>query len=133
MRIVHPEFGDMTADVAAELALMRQEEERRAFEQAAARQRRIAASGQEAGTLKCGHMVAQIDASVFDYWQRREGRGFWADKSNLRYMLKRHPELRVNSKSRRATILRPDLPARPARAATGTILDAHGRSLAAST
>lgn len=130
MKIIVEGYGDMTVEVAAELALLRQEENARLLRQAASRQRRIAAASREAGNLACGHLVAQIDAPIYDYWQRREGRGFWSDKSNLKYMLKRHPELAVRSRSRRASIVNPGLPAPAAAAPADQILDAHGRAAA---
>ena len=65
---------------------------------------------------------------MFAYWERREGRGFWHDKSNRAFMLKRHPELRVHSRSAKTTIVNPGLPA--AAPAAGVILDAHGRAAA---
>ena len=42
-------------------------------------------------------LKAQIDARVHDYWRRREGAGFW--KSELKAMLRRHPELAVKAQS----------------------------------
>lgn len=119
----------MTADVAAELALLRQEEHRRIVAQAAARQARIARAGREARHLGCGFLSAQIDADVYHYWEAREGRGFWKDKSNLRFMKKRHPELAVISRSGKTTVrVERERPAAPLPA--GTILDAHGRAAA---
>jgi hypothetical protein len=129
MKIMVEGYGDMTADVAAELALMRLAERNRVIQQAAANQRRIAAhaGSATARTMQHGHQVAQIDADVFNYWEQREGRGFWADKSNRRAMLKRHPELAVHAKSGRTTITVPELPGSAAPA--GTILAASGRPL----
>lgn len=131
MKIIVEGYGDMTADVAAELALIRREETDRLIAQAAANQQRIAAAHKptEARTMQHGHMVAQIDAGVFNYWERREGRGFWADKSNRRHMLKRHPELAVRARTGRTMITVPEL---PAAAPAGTILSAAGRPLATS-
>ncbi len=125
MKIIVEGYGDMTADVAAELALMRIAERDRLVKRAAGAQRRIAASTGTARTMREGHMVAQIDADVFNYWEQREGRGFWADKSSRDHMLKRHPELAVHAKSARTSITVPELPA----PAAGTILAATGRPL----
>lgn len=122
MKIIVEGYGDMTADVAAELALLRIEERDRLVNQAAARQRHIARATGTARTMQEGHLVAQIDADVFNYWEQREGRGFWADKSNRKHMLKRHPELAVHAKSARTTITVPELPA-------GTILSAKAEIL----
>jgi len=52
--------------------------------------------------FKGGHQVAQIDARVHAYWRRREGPDFW--RNELKFMLKRHPELRVISRSATPTI-----------------------------
>jgi len=134
MKIIVEGYGDMTADVAAELALLRIEEQNRVVREAAAQQARIARAGNEARHLPCGFLSAQIDEDVFNYWERREGRGFWADKSNLRYMKKRHPEIAVRSRAGKTTIrVEQKLPragaaARPLPA--GTILDARGRAAA---
>jgi len=106
MKIIVEGYGDMTADIAAEMALMRRAESDRVIKAAAENQRRITAATRNATaqTMKHGHMVAQIDADVFNYWEAREGRGFWADKSNRRAMLRRHPELAVKAKTGRTTI-----------------------------
>ena len=114
----------MTADIAAELALLRIAERDRVVRAAAANQRKIATAHRptEARTLTHGHQVAQIDADVYNYWEAREGRGFWSDKSNRRAMLKRHPELAVIAKSAKTTITVPELPA-------GTILNGKAEIL----
>lgn len=94
MEIHDPEFGDMTEDVARELAAMRREAEDVAYLEATRRQRMLAASGRESVQHKSGlRLVAQIDESVFSYWEAREGREFW--RHELPYMLRRHPELAV--------------------------------------
>jgi hypothetical protein len=111
MRIVHPDYGDLTEDVARELGKLNQAEADRVYREAQQRQRKIAgACGQEsvigAGGLR---LVAQIDETVFNYWEAREGRDFW--KHELPFMLKRHPELAV----------------RPRPAHTSVLLDGFGR------
>lgn len=133
MKIIVEGYGDMTADVAAELALLRKEEHKQLVAQAARNQAAIARAGNEARHLPCGFVSAQIDAGVYDYWTKREGRGFWSDKSNLRYMKKRHPEIAVRSRAGNTTIrVDRDFSARPAAAAlpAGTILNAQGRAAA---
>jgi hypothetical protein len=129
-KVIDPEYGDITADVAAELVLIEQEQEVRDFAQAAARQRHIARTmGTEARTFKEGHMVAQIDQYVYDYWERREGKGFWKDKANRERFLKKNPECRVRARTGRTVITVPAMPtARPNH--TGLILDARGRAAA---
>jgi hypothetical protein len=102
-KIIHPELGDITMDVARELAAMRQADDAQIANEAEARQVAIAAAmGQEGRTFRGGHQIAQIDARVHDYWRRREGPDFW--KHELGFMRKRHPELRVVSRSAKATI-----------------------------
>lgn len=102
-KIIHPEFGDITMDVARELAALRQEDDAQIASEAEARQALIASTaGQEGRVFKSGHQVAQIDARVHDYWRRREGPQFW--RNELKFMLKRHPELRVTSRSETPTV-----------------------------
>jgi len=97
MQVHHPDYGDMTAEVAAELQKLNQSSDERAYAEATRRQRHIAhVCGQESLTMKGGmRLVAQIDESVFGYWEAREGREFW--KHELPFMLKRHPELAVKA------------------------------------
>lgn len=118
-QIIHPELGDITMDVARELHAMTADDDAQLHSEAEARQALIAAAaGQEGRTFKGGHMIAQIDAQVHDYWRRREGADFW--KHELRFMQKRHPELRFVSRSANASIVRPDFtPAPPPRPVTG--------------
>lgn len=111
MRIIHPEYGDMTEDVARELAVMNQAAADEAFAQAQANQVKIAKlCGRESRIGKDGlRLVAQIDADVFGYWEMREGRDFW--KHELKFMSKRHPEIAVNPRSENPTIVNPGIPA----------------------
>jgi hypothetical protein len=110
-KVIDPEFGDLTADVAAELELMNREQEARDFAEAAARQRHIAATmGTEAHTMQHGHQVAQIDAYVYEYWRRREGKEFWTDKASREAFLKKHPECRVRARSARTIVNGASLP-----------------------
>jgi broad specificity phosphatase PhoE len=69
------------------------------YRQAQKRQQHIArVCGQESRIGQNGlRLVAQIDETVFNYWEQREGPEFW--KHELKYMLKRHPELAVKAKS----------------------------------
>lgn len=102
-KIIHPEFGDITMEVAQELAAIRAQDEAEIANEAEARQTLIASTvGQEGRVFKGGHQVAQIDARVHAYWRRREGPDFW--RNELKFMLKRHPELRVISRSATPTI-----------------------------
>lgn len=99
MRINVEGYGDMTDDVALELAKMRHEEEQElAHGGALARQQLIAKeTGAEIhGAGKHGlRIAAQIDSRIVSYWERRYGREFWTDKSNMAWFLKRHPECGV--------------------------------------
>jgi hypothetical protein len=110
MRVVHPDFGDMTEDVARELALLNQQAADLAFAEAQANQVKIAQiCGRESRIGKDGfRLVAQIDADVFGYWEMREGRDFW--KHELKYMSKRHPEIAVKPRFENPTISNPGLP-----------------------
>jgi hypothetical protein len=105
MRIVHPEYGDLTEDVARELNKLNQAEAERIYREAQPRQRRIAgACGQEAVINPGGlRLVAQIDETVFNYRETREGPEFW--KHALPFMLKRHPELAVRARPARTSVL----------------------------
>ena len=99
-----PGYGDMTADVAAELTRMEMEQEQADLAQAAARQTFLAAQGTEARTMSFGHQVAQIDNVVYNYWERREGKGFWKDKANREAFLKKNPACRVIAKSAKTIV-----------------------------
>lgn len=111
MRIIHPDFGDISEDVAQELAKLRIQRNEEAVRFAARDQLRIAATcNRESIIGKHGlRLEAQIDENVFNYWEAREGREFW--KHEMKYMLKRHPEMAVKSVSPNATIVNPGLPA----------------------
>ena len=126
-QVIDPEFGDITADVAAELVLMEQEQEARDFAEAAHRQRHIAATcGTEAQTFTHGHVTAQIDEYVYNYWERREGKGFWRDKGERDRFLKKNPECRVRARTGRTIVNGASLPKAP-RLQPGVILDGRGR------
>lgn len=140
MRIHVEGYGDMTEDVAMELAKMRHEEEQElASGVALARQQHIAKeTGAEIhGAGKHGlRVAAQIDGRIVAYWERRYGRAFFTDKSNMAWFIKRHPDCGVKyipklfgytgpvlagkatSKADRMTIS--PMPAAPAKPATAT-------------
>lgn len=105
MRIVHPEYGDISEDVARELAALRHQAHDVACLEAERRQRKIAAAQRESRIdRKTGmRLVAQIDEDVFNYWESREGAEFW--KHELPFMMKRHPEIAVKPVSDRPTVL----------------------------
>lgn len=111
MRVVHPDHGDITEDVAREMAILNAETVQREAAEAQQRQEHIAKTcGRESKIHKRGglRLVAQIDETVFNYWEAREGRDFW--KHELKYMCKRHPELAVRALSQNPTIVNPGLP-----------------------
>ena len=95
MRVVHPDYGDITEDVCRELAEMQREDDDQLFKEAAARQAILAADNIKGARLNRNFALkANIDGRIYDYWRRREGKDFW--KHELGYMMKRHPELRLN-------------------------------------
>lgn len=97
-RIIHPEFGDITADVIEALQEMARPAEPVIIEREQAEI--AAAAGTVSQDLCFGHHVAQIHEDVFDYWTKREGLGFWKDKANLRRFLADNPSCKVTSKGR---------------------------------
>lgn len=103
MSIHHPVYGDMTEEVAKELMLLEREADEEAYRNAHERQLFIAKTcGRDARIMDKNsglRLVAQIDASVFSYWEAREGKDFWSSKGELKRMLKKHPELAVTAKS----------------------------------
>lgn len=98
MRVHVEGYGDMTEDVALELAKMRQAELDELHHGAAlARQMHIAKeTGAETHGFKQGRgLVAQVDARIVAAWEARYGREFWTDKSNRAEFLRKHPECAV--------------------------------------
>lgn len=104
MRIVVPGYGDMTEDVARELAEMKREDNARVAAKAAQRQAYLAREFGETTNLSFGEVVGQVDEGVYQHWIDRYGPKFWHDKSNRGWFLKQHPECRVKSKSARLTV-----------------------------
>lgn len=119
---IHVEgYGDMTEDVARELAKLRQEEHQRDVYFAAQRQAHInRVTGREAPLLEHGQLVASIDQSVFSHWEAKEGRGFFGDKSSRRAWLKKFPECAVKGIPRKLSLLVGGLKA-PAQPSTGPV------------
>lgn len=103
MRIHHPEYGDMTEEVAKELILLERENDEDTYRNAHARQVAIAKTCGVDGRVMDKNsglrLVAQIDPGVFSYWEMREGKQFWTNQGELNNMLKKHPELAVQAKS----------------------------------
>lgn len=117
-RIIHPEYGDITADVLEELVEMQRLREPVILER---EQAEIAAlAGTAAKDFACGRMVGQVHADVFDYWAQREGLGFWYDKKNVDRFMSDNPATRVISRSGRAMVtVDTKLPARHGAAGRG--------------
>lgn len=105
MRIHVDGYGDMTEDVARELAAMRMEEVDRLAATAARRQAFLAREVGDVTHFDGGCVVGQVDEAVYQHWIDRYGAAFWADKGNRNYFLKRHPECRVRSRARNTTVL----------------------------
>lgn len=101
-RLVHPEFGDITADVIEELNAMARHDEPVILEREQAEI--AAAAGTQARDLSCGRITAQIHPDVFDYWAQREGLGFWYDKGNTDHFLRDNPSCKVESKNPRLVV-----------------------------
>ncbi|MEO6569464.1 MAG: hypothetical protein ABIO94_11930 [Opitutaceae bacterium] len=110
MRVIDPHHGDITEDVARELAILNKQQADLDYLAVQANQAKIArVCGQESRIGKDGlRLVAQIDASAFGFWELREGREFW--KHELAYMSKRHPEIAVRPRFENPTISNPGLP-----------------------
>lgn len=114
MRVIHPEHGDITEDVAREMAQLRREDNERLVRDAARLQSRIAAGRPGDAVVHNGFALkAEIHPAIYSYWRMREGKGFWA--SELKSFLKKHPECRVKARSANPTILVPDMGAIPSR------------------
>jgi len=99
-RIIHPEFGDCTADIIEELMNLAELENPVILER---KQAEIAArSGQLARDLSCGRLVAEIESSVYEEWCIKEGPAFFSKKAGgdgIEYLAKHFPATRVKSVS----------------------------------
>jgi hypothetical protein len=94
MRVHVEGYGDITDDVARELALMRHAElDELAAGAAQARQMHIAKeTGAETHGFQHGRgLVGQVDAHIVAAWEARYGRAFWTDKSNRAEFFRKHP------------------------------------------
>jgi hypothetical protein len=87
------------------------QDERRAEEELAfSSQRRIAAATQRLeqcwfdGLGEC-HM--RLDPEVFWHWCRKEGKECWGDPNFVHEFKRDNPEVRVQSRPRKTTVLRP--------------------------
>jgi hypothetical protein len=99
MRIQVEGYGDMTEDVARELAAMRQADTDRVATHCAARQALIAREAEGATTFDGGEVVASIDEGIYQHWVDRYGAQFFREKGNREYFLRQHPECRVRARA----------------------------------
>lgn len=122
LRVISEEYGDITEGVVQEMAALRMEEFDREAEQAEARQVALWKSTQgEARVAEFGALKAQIDPFVFAHWEQRYGHGFFGEKGNLEWFLKKCPSARVKARSDRLTVQGVSMPGR-----TG-VRGRHGR------
>lgn len=103
MRVIHPDHGDITEDVARELANLRREEHEQLVRNAAQQQAAIVQARPGQAYIKRSFALkAEIDPQVHAYWRMREGPGFW--KNELDWFLKKNPECRVKSVAENPTV-----------------------------
>jgi len=97
-RIIHPEFGDVTADVIEELIELADLQNPVILEREQALM--AGASGQVARDLSCGRLVAEIHQEVYEEWAQKEGPGFFSKAGDgIEYLAKHFPATRVKSVS----------------------------------
>lgn len=127
-RIIVEGYGDMTEEIAVELALIEKAQRDRDIAACAARQAQIARTTPEAGT-KDYALTAQIDNSVYAAWEAQLGPGCWKKGSGFReWFLKKFPQCRVKYRPGHTTVRIPRTFHEEPKA--GTILDQHGRAAA---
>lgn len=108
MRVVHPEYGDITEDVARELAAIRRADHEQLVRDADRWQAQIiAARPGEAVVQKGFALKAEIHPAIVSHWRMRYGAGFW--KHELDWFLKKNPKCRVKNRSAKPTIVVPAL------------------------
>jgi hypothetical protein len=114
MRVIHPEYGDMTEDVARAMAEIRREDHQRLVRDAERLQTEIAAARTGRAVIHKGFALkAEIHPAIFAHWRMREGPGFW--KHDMNWFLKKNPQCRVPLQSANPTIVVPAMPAKAAR------------------
>ena len=102
-KFVHPEYGDLTAEVYAELTAMIQADHEAALEDIERSQQQIAQNTPGPAAIRNGFALkAQIDPRVVSYWRMREGSQFW--RHELDNFLKKNPNCRVQQVSARPTV-----------------------------
>lgn len=108
-QFVHPEYGDISAEVYAELTAMIQAEHEAALQDMERSQQAIAAAQPGPALIhKEFALKASIDPRVVSYWRMREGAGFW--KHELDRYLKKHPECRVKQQAMKPTVRLSEMP-----------------------
>lgn len=95
MSVTVPGYGDMTHDVARELAAIRRARVDREAAVVDARQRYLAREHGEAHYNPEVALVGQVDEAVYQHYVDRYGAKWWQDKGNRRWFFKRHPETKV--------------------------------------
>lgn len=108
MRVIHPEYGDITEDVARELAAERKRDHERLVREAERMQAEIARSlPGDAVTRPDFALKAAIHPAIHAHWRMKHGRGFW--KHEMDWFLKKNPQCRVRSRPANPTVVVPDL------------------------
>jgi hypothetical protein len=86
------------------------DEQRAEEELAFASQRRIAAATERLDTMfmdGLGELHMRVDAEVFFHWVRKEGKDCWNDKGFIREFKRDNSDVRVLTKPRKTSVLRP--------------------------
>lgn len=107
--IYHPDFGDLTLDVMAELAELEKAERVEASVErlAIARENRIQGPHR---FLKFGRVIAEIPEQDYDDQERLEP-GYFTDPNSIKEFVKLVPETKVESVPGKPSITHPGLPA----------------------
>lgn len=114
MRVIHPEYGDITEDVARELAAIRQEDHKQLVKHADRMQAEISSARSGTAVLHRNFALkAQIHPAIYAHWRMKHGKGFW--KHEMDWFLKKNPQCRVRSKPLNSSVVVPDLSALPVR------------------
>ena len=101
-------YGDMTEDVARELARIRTDDLDNVALKCDARQRFLAREHGEANFFDGGALVGQVDEAVYQHYVDRYGPEFFSDKSNRHWFLKKYPECKVKSTAVSTTVRQGD-------------------------
>lgn len=101
-RIVHPDFGDITEEVALELSRMHGMSAggREMSERAAVRQRELAVAAKFLGVDGSKHLMGnqrvRVTSEVYHYWGQRLGYECWTEREFVDgYMRKHFEEVRA--------------------------------------